>query len=55
MAGMKTRCKQCVYSKTNARHEPCSKCAEIQFNTLKLENHFLAADKNLFNDLQKER
>jgi hypothetical protein len=54
LAGMKTRCKQCVYVSKEVKQEPCNECSEIHYKTLNFENHFLATDKNLINDLKKE-
>lgn len=41
MAGLKTRCSQCLYKDNKATQEPWNKCNEIQYPCKKFENHFL--------------
>lgn len=46
----KTRCKQCVHAEKIASQLPCFICSEIHYRTLKFQNRFLNASKNLMKE-----
>jgi hypothetical protein len=43
LAGAKTRCRECIYAKSEATAEPCNKCNEILSKKIAKENHFISA------------